>query len=73
MYVSTSEGVLASPDHFDQVFNNIITVRQAELAFTLRRLPTFIKRQVSGQGRMSSVAGCVLACSGNDFVVVALL
>ena len=60
MYVSTSEGVLASPDHFDQVFNNIITVRQAELAFTLRRLPAFIKRQVGGRGRNGAVARCGL-------------
>ncbi len=50
VYFSTREGVLASPDHFDQVFNNIITVRQAELAFTLRRLPAFIKRQVVRAG-----------------------
>lgn len=30
-------------------YNNIITVRQAELAFMLRRLPSFIKRQVGAE------------------------
>jgi hypothetical protein len=47
VYESTSEQVLNDPDYFDKIYNNIITVRQAELAFTLRRLPNFIRRGVS--------------------------
>lgn len=79
MYVSTSESVLASPDHFDQIYSNIITVRQAELAFTLRRLPSFLKRQVSEVGVGLSIiwaaaaggeSGAVLRCTLPERVLI---
>lgn len=45
--LSSSSGV--PPPQTLVQYNNIITVRQAELAFMLRRLPSFIKRQVGAE------------------------
>jgi len=44
VYTSTSERLLRDPEHFDQVYNNVITIRQAGMSLILRRLPSFMKR-----------------------------
>lgn len=44
VYSSTSANVLNDPEHFDHVYNNVITIRQSGVSLILRRLPPFMKR-----------------------------
>eukprot|EP00873_Tetraselmis_striata_P025510 jgi/Tetstr1/445774/TSEL_033421.t1 len=44
VYSSSSRNFIDDPAHFDAVYNNVITIRQAGLALVLRKLPPFMRR-----------------------------
>ena len=61
IYCSNADSFLSSPEEFNRTYSNIITLRQAELAHILRRIPSIMRRQgVTLIG--SSEGGVVLSC-----------
>lgn len=61
VYSSNADMFLNSPEEFNRMYSNIITLRQAELAHILRSLPSIMRRQgVTLIG--SSEGGVVLSC-----------
>jgi len=64
VYSSQADHFLKSPEEFNKLYSNIITLRQAELAHILRRIPSCVRRY--GVYLIGSSEGAIVLSSFQD-------